>query len=93
MPRRRDHQDIARLDQIDGVEHGTEVRRLAERGDGAAEQARLPPCRQERADGRIDLTDVAAEVDGHRNRHPAPPVDLRRGEPVGLGMSDGHWHG
>ena len=49
-------------------------------GHRAPEQARLPARRPERADGRVDLADVAAEIDRDGDRHRAPAVDLGRRE-------------
>jgi hypothetical protein len=84
MVRGRDDEDVPRLDQIDRVEHGPEIRRFADRRDGLSEQPRLPAGRPERPDRGIDRADVPAQTDRHRDGNGAPAVGLGGGEPRGL---------
>ena len=84
MARGRDDEDVPRLDQIDRVEHGPEIRRFADRRDGPSERPRLPAGRQERPDRGIDRADVPAQTDRHRDGNGAPAVGLGGGEPRGL---------
>ena len=87
-----DDQHVARPDQLERMQDRTEIGRLAQGRHRAPEQARLPARRPQRADGRVDLADLAAEIDRDGDRHRAPAVDLGRREIEGRGgvERDGH---
>jgi hypothetical protein len=72
----RDHQHVARFHQVERMEDGAEIGRLAPGGQGAAEQAGLPAWREERPDRRVDLANIPTEIDGDGDRHRAPGLDL-----------------
>jgi hypothetical protein len=86
------HQDITRANPIESIEHGAEIRRLAQRRHRAAEEPGLPAWRIERADIGIDLALIAQEIDRDGDGHSAPGIKLgTRQVGWGQGMNrDGH---
>jgi hypothetical protein len=55
LTRRRDHQDVPRLDEFQCMQHRAEIRRVAMGGDGQAEEGGLQAGRAQLLDCRIDL--------------------------------------
>jgi hypothetical protein len=77
---RRDDENIAGADPIDGKENRAEVGRLAQGRNSAPKQARLPPGWQQRSDRRINLILGAPHIDRNGDRNIPPAFDLSIGQ-------------
>ena len=73
---RCDHQNIAGLQFIDSPQHRAKIRRLALRGHGHAEQARLLSSRAQGPDGGIDLASSITDIGDNGRRDFAPTLDF-----------------
>jgi hypothetical protein len=88
---RSDHQDVARLDKFQRMQHGAEVRRLATGGDGPSKKGRLKARRMQRLDRRIDLT-VRRKIDDDRDGNPPPAGEQALRQRNRLRRMNGYGH-